>query len=364
MQTFYLKEESLINFLDNLSTGYRIFLAHQQEGKEISCEFGFKTSLQDYILKDYSESKKDDIVFNEYRTVEPLKTFFTNPQDKLTSYFSTSEDINKIEKVAILGVKNCDLFSMKIQDYVFLEGVVKDPIYEKRRLNNLLISSDCLDFKEVCFCLALDIMPHPLEGFDLNLSPLTGGFLVDVGSQKGKDAIDKSSSYFVHAADSQISARDKKRQDLVDRLNQHLALHKIPGKEIIPSLVRNSYESDFWKEKVLNCVECGGCNFICDTCHCFLLSDERFGKVNEKVRSWDACLYANFARVAGGANPLKYRYQRLRNRYLKKFDFFPANIDLCACCGCGRCIEVCPAKIDIRKILRELKEQSKKLKVK
>jgi len=96
---------------------------------------------------------------------------------------------------------------------------------------------------------------------------------------------------------------------------------------------------------------------MCDTCHCFLLSDDRFGTINEKIRVWDACLYQNYAKVAGGANPNKYRYQRLRYRYTKKFDFFPDNLGLSACCGCGRCIDVCPGKIDIRYILKRLSDE-------
>ena len=93
---------------------------------------------------------------------------------------------------------------------------------------------------------------------------------------------------------------------------------------------------------------------ICDTCHCFLLADRKEDKENKKMRVWDSCQYANFARVAGGANPMKTRAQRLRNRFLKKFDFFVDNLGMPACCGCGRCIEVCPGKIDLREILKDL----------
>ena len=137
-------------------------------------------------------------------------------------------------------------------------------------------------------------------------------------------------------------------------LEDHISHHKIPKKDKLQKIVREGYELDLWRQEALRCVECGGCNLGCDTCHCFLLSEDRYGNANERIRVWDACLYANFARVAGGANPLKYRYQRLRNRYMKKFDFFPDNIGLNGCCGCGRCIDVCPAKIDIRNILKTL----------
>jgi Fe-S oxidoreductase len=85
------------------------------------------------------------------------------------------------------------------------------------------------------------------------------------------------------------------------------------------------------------------------------LADREEGHKNAKFRVWDACQYANFSRVAGGANPLKTRAQRLRNRFMKKFDFFIDNLGIPACCGCGRCIEVCPGKIDIREVLKDLK---------
>jgi ferredoxin len=112
------------------------------------------------------------------------------------------------------------------------------------------------------------------------------------------------------------------------------------------------------------CVECGGCNLICDTCHCFLLADRppqpgQSDATAQKIRVWDSCLYANYARVAGGANPLKHRAQRLRNRFAKKFDFFVDVLKMPACCGCGRCIEVCPGKIDIREVLKSLAQHYK-----
>ncbi|MDD5045360.1 MAG: 4Fe-4S dicluster domain-containing protein [Candidatus Omnitrophica bacterium] len=144
---------------------------------------------------------------------------------------------------------------------------------------------------------------------------------------------------------------------MVKRLKEHLSHHQIPKKEALQEIVVSGLDSPVWKEQMQTCVECGGCVFMCDTCHCFLLSDEPIGTGNQRVRSWDGCLYKNFTRVAGGANPLKMRYMRLRNRYLKKFDFFITNIGFQACCGCGRCIDVCPGKIDIRYILRKLYEE-------
>ncbi|MCM8783229.1 MAG: 4Fe-4S dicluster domain-containing protein [Candidatus Omnitrophica bacterium] len=350
MPLYYFPRAKCLEFLSLLEKEYELYLPSVIEGKGISCEFGYNLPITDFTLVKYSSSKESDLFFNSYRTVEPLKTFFTFPKEKLVS---------KKEKFAILGVKNCDLFSLKIQDYVFLEGIVSDPFYRARRENSLIISGDCTAFKEVCFCLSLEINPYPGDGFDINLSPLEDGFLVEAGSLKGEEIIKKGKGIFSLAQNEQIAKRIENREAFKKSLDKHIQFHNIPKKEVLQKIVKDGFSSSLWQEEALRCVECGGCNLSCPTCHCFLLAEDRFGNAHEKVRLWDACLYANFARVAGGANPLRYRYQRLRNRYLKKFDFFPENISLFACSGCGRCIEVCPAKIDIRKNLKELSVRCK-----
>ena len=70
-----------------------------------------------------------------------------------------------------------------------------------------------------------------------------------------------------------------------------------------------------------------------------------------RTKLWDACLFQNFATVAGGHNPRGERAERLRNRFEKKFAFFLDRIGHYACDGCGRCTEVCTAGIDIRDVL-------------
>jgi ferredoxin len=247
-----------------------------------------------------------------------------------------------------------------VQDFVFLEGVEVDSLYRLRRENTILVSGDCTDFKTVCHCLAWEILPYPTWGFDLNLSPLNDGYVVEAGSKKGEELIQQHREYFIPVKDGQISGRRSKRESLVERLKRHLLPQNLVSKDNVQQLVRQGYNAETWKQFMLTCVECGGCNFICDTCHCFLLADQSSNlKANKKLRLWDACLYANYARVAGGANPNKTRASRLRFRFTKKFDFFVDNLGIPACCGCGRCIEVCPGKIDIREVLKDLAKRLK-----
>ncbi len=349
--TYYIETGNLNAFANKLSTGFKVFSPVLKEG--------YPTKGIDYTYRKFLEGSS--LEFNPYRTIEPLKSFFTRSKEEVAQYFDKDEPVMDVDRVVIFGVKSCDLAGHKIQDFVFLEGVEVDPLYRVRRENTIFISSDCADFKEVCHCLSWEIQPYPEIGFDLNLSPLNDGYVVEVGSKKGEELIEQYQEYFVLAKDTQIFGRRAKRDSLVERLKRHLLPQNLVTRNIVQKLMRDGYNLDTWKQFMLTCVECGGCNFICDTCHCFLLADNLKGNKNSRLRVWDSCQYANYGRVAGGANPSKLRAQRLRFRFTKKFDFFIDNLGIPACCGCGRCIEVCPGKIDIREVLKDL---AKKLEVK
>lgn len=345
--TYYLENSKLNDLLEALKKGYTVF---SPAPKEPNC-----TKQPDYSYKNLSSGR--EFVFNPYRVIEPLKSFLTPIKERAASYFNSDNNIVEAAKTIIFGAKNCDITSLKIQDFVFMEGVEVDYSYRIKRENTILVSSDCTDYKEVCFCLALDVLPYPVGGFDLNLSPVSDGYIVEVGSEKGEGLVQQFREYFSEAKDSQVWARKTKREDIVNKLKKHLLPQNIPSKDSLQRLVKEGYGLDTWKQFMLTCVECGGCNFICNTCHCFLLADSSAGGSNKRLKLWDSCQYANYARVGGGANPLKLRYQRLRFRFTKKFDFFVDNLGMPACCGCGRCIEVCPGKIDLREVWKDLEKK-------
>lgn len=348
MEVYYIDGLQLDNLFRQLQDEYRVFFPVIKDSPAQEADYYYKRATDERCL-----------LYNPYRVVEPLKSFFTYPYEKVSDYFTPEDDVTDVpEETIVFGVKSCDLAGHKIQDFVFLEGTEVDSLYRLRRENTILISSDCTDFKEVCHCLAWEILPHPTEGFDLNLSPLNDGYVVEVASKKGQELIRKYQDYFSAAKETQVGARQGKREKLIDRLRRHLLPQNLVSRDNVQRIVRFGFNADTWKQFMLTCVECGGCNLICDTCHCFLLSDKKQDGTNEKLRVWDCCLYANYARVAGGANPLKTRAQRLRNRFVKKFDFFIDNLGIPACCGCGRCIEVCPGKIDIREVLKDLAKKS------
>jgi len=359
METYFLKNEDIFKFYDRIAEDFQLYVPVRIKSPlKAKCEYQFILPADDYLLKKYSEVNKEEVVFNEYRSVEPAaRTFFTYFKEEVCGYFEGEEKKKKDKPAAICGIKNCDLFSLKIQDFVFLQGTGEDSAYKAKRETTLIISGDCPGFKEACFCRAFDINPHASEGFDFNFSPLNNGYLIDVGTERAGKIAQSLKDILTPATFGQISGRSTKRESVIKRLEEHLSYHKIPKKEALQEIVLSGYNSEVWREQMLTCVECGGCVFMCDTCHCFLLTDEPAEEGSRRLRVWDGCLLKNFMKVAGGANPLKMRYMRLRNRYMKKFDYFIDNTGIQACCGCGRCIDVCPGHIDIRYILRRLYEE-------
>ncbi len=294
------------------------------------------------------------LVVDTTRQTEPLKTFFTTAKELVSSYFNKDVELSKHRPIAIVGVKACDLHSLRIQDYVYLNEPFIDPIYQERRDKNLIISCDCNIPKLTCFCTALERKPYPEDMFDLNLSPLEEGFIVEIGSEKGKEVFEKNKDLFNGADKQSLNKRDSNRLNVIHDVENFVKESNTPFIKEIQGKVKEKYASKIWMDESSACVECGACNTVCPTCHCFLLFDKEDKDRMERYRIWDSCLYKSFARVAGGANPRRYLHERLRNRFEKKFDFFPNVLKEYACTGCGRCIEACPGKIDIRKVLRKL----------
>lgn len=293
-----------------------------------------------------------EIVLNDVRTSQPLKSFFFLAREKVSEDPSSSSEAPKLKKV-IIGAKSCDLRSLPILDFVFKEGDFKDPFYIDNRQNCLIISNDCDAFLDTCFCPSLDANPYPEEGFDLNLSRISEGFIVEIGSPDGEAFMEPRREYFREATVEELDQRKANRQNLLKELKDGIQTKGYLFKKPLRELIKKNFDSPLWKDTALTCVECGGCNFVCPACHCFLLSDAK-RKELVRLKNWDSCQYPAFGRVAGGANPRKRRTQRFRNRFDKKFVYFQDVLGMNACTGCGRCIEACLGKIDIREVLKEL----------
>jgi ferredoxin len=197
--------------------------------------------------------------------------------------------------------------------------------------------------------------PYPRNYFDIGLSSIDNRFLAEVGTVKGQALVDDFKMFFRPGGRGDMEIRERDRQHVSEQVMNFIKKRNMPDTSSIRGAVRKNYNlAQLWQDFASTCVECGACNLVCPTCHCFLIYDEERRGVSKRSRIWDACLYKTFARVAGGANPRRHLYERLRNRFEKKFDFFPQVLNNFACTGCGRCIEACPGDIDLREVLKGL----------
>ena len=335
----YISQNNLFKLLDALRAVYDVYVPVKKDDQRF-----YKKYTQDL----------EDVVIGEARAFEPLKSFYSRAREVVAEDFKAEIPHSGDRPLAIVGAKACDLKGFKIQDYVFKNHDYQDPFYIKVRQDNLVISADCTCALDTCFCLALGIQPHPSEDFDINLSQVKDGFVVEVGSEKGRALVDKHVSLFEEASQELIDEKDTQRSAVAKNVEENIKQNEVPHQDLYKGIIEKKYESDIWEDEAKTCVECAACNTICPTCHCFLLYDQKNEQQMARLRIWESCMVKDFAQVAGGANPRPNLWMRLRNRFEKKFDFFPKVADVYACTGCGRCISACPAKIDIRKVLKRL----------
>jgi len=335
----FISRENIFALLDGLKPDYEVFVPYKK---------GTFRFYQSYI------SSSENIVIGEARTTEPLKGFFTPAIEKVAEDFNPEIPTQNRKPFAIVGVKACDLHGFLIQDQVFFKPDRPDPFYARAREDNLIISADCTLVLDTCFCLALGHNPYPESHFDINLSEVEGGFVVEVGSPKGQIILEKHASLFQEANPTALNNKEEVRKRVVAEVQNKVEEHEVPHQDQYQGMVERNYESKLWEEEAKRCVECGACTMICPTCHCFVLSDQKEGDQFSRCRQWDSCMFRDFARVAGGGNPRSQLAMRLHNRFEKKFDYFPKVANLYACTGCGRCISGCPANIDIRRVLKRM----------
>jgi len=312
-----------------------------------------------YIYNKYDQSGKRSVEFNAIRPCAPLKEFLF-PVRELAATYPKELKADDIKPFAVFGLKECDLRSIEILDKVFADEDFKDQFYIKRRENMFIISSDCSEPGETCFCNLFGGQGFPQMGFDLNVSKIRDGFIIESGSQNGNDFLINHSQLFGDVPDTLLSERDGNRAALQNQLEQNNQKLKIDAE--FKEIVENAQNSEVFDAEAANCIECQACTRICPTCHCFYLYDTTQQDYFAKMKMWDSCMRFGYASMAGGANPRKVLGDRMKHRLLHKFVYFLERYGVNMCVGCGRCIDTDIGGVDLREILKKLNEEDTKTK--
>lgn len=243
-------------------------------------------------------------------------------------------------KYAFLGVRACELAAIRIQDKVFLGGPFVDPTYEARRSKAFIVAVNCTQAAPTCFCTSMNSGPRCTNGFDLALTEINEGFLVEVGSESGQTILDRLSARPGNLIE--INQADEARQQAVDQITRRL------DTDGIRDLLMNNLRHPHWEELGQRCLSCTNCTMVCPTCFCSSVTEvpDLTGEHVDRERHWDSCFNVDFSYMNGSPtrNSISSRYRQWMTHKLATWhDQFGTS----GCVGCGRCITWCPVGIDL-----------------
>lgn len=286
----------------------------------------------------------DDIVWEFDNAVNSIKEFFF-PQRQALYELKQAEirtfepDIEK--KRIVLFPRPCDVRALTILDKLFM-GVYEDWAYRTLRENTVIMGLSCRKPGPRCFCLSIGGNPFGMEGMDVSITAVESDkYILNMVTDRGKVIFEGKGR-----------RADKQEVQRFERLKKQ-AEESIKREIHIPEDLLEAFESDYWKEVSEACLKCGVCTYLCPTCHCFDIVDERFCR----IRCWDTCSSDAFTRMASGEDPRKNKFKRYRQRIYHKFSYYKENFEEYACVGCGRCAQYCPVKTDIVEIVSTVNEK-------
>ncbi|MCX7012478.1 MAG: 4Fe-4S dicluster domain-containing protein [Candidatus Sumerlaeota bacterium] len=247
----------------------------------------------------------------------------------------------------LFGVRACDLKGIEALDTVLLHGAFVDAFYKARREAAAIVGLACEKMCPTCFCNSFGIDPYAPPACDVNLVPAGDAFVAQPLTEKGEALVAS-----LPDADAAHLATARKAGEAF-----HAAENPKVAVDAFVEAVAEVFESPAWEGIVDGCINCGGCTYVCPTCHCFDIVDETIGHRGQRVRAWDTCMAARFTLHTSGHNPRVTPAQRLRQRILHKFQYMKKNQSILGCTGCGRCVAVCPVNWDIRDAIGRLTEE-------
>ena len=306
----------------------------------------------DAFVLDRIEPEAGEVPWNPYRLPEPLKAIWFQPGRILARWPERGARREPPRPRAVFGAKACDLKAVACVDKVFRDHEFREPAWCAARESTLLVAGDCTACAPACFCTMVGDVPYPTGLFDVCLSPVEDGYLVETGSEKGERLVAEHADLFSEAPAGAVARRDLARAEIAGRVRT--SNERFPVRDPFEKSVSKHVRTRFWSELAATCVECNACNLACPTCHCFLLHDVRTDEGAARLSLWDSCFHAGHARMAGGLTPRLQLTERFRNHYHHKFVSFPRNWGITACSGCGRCVEACMGRIDKRECLHKL----------
>ena len=257
----------------------------------------------------------------------------------------------KDQNFVVFGMKACDVKGLEVLDKVFLVDPI-DTFYAARRKHGTIVVMACHEPEETCFCKVFGVdAADPVA--DVATWMIDGELYWKALTEKGEALTSTVASLLTDADEAKVEEEKKAIRAIVEKLPySDLSLEGWNGDVLL-----EKFNSPIWEKLYKPCLACGTCTFVCPTCQCYDIKDYDTGHGVQRYRCWDSCMYSDFTMMAHGNNR-NSQMQRFRQRFMHKLVYFPANNDgMYSCVGCGRCVEKCPASLNIVKVVKAFQEQ-------
>ena len=307
-------------------------------------------------------------VWNEETEVDldTLKTV-KSPKD---AFFPQSENLYTVEKegkkmkilpeqlkekdFVVFGMKACDIKGVEVLDKVFLADPV-DSFYAARREHGIIVAMACHEPEESCFCKVFGIDAADPKA-DVATWMMDGFLYWKALTEKG-ERLTREVASLLEDTDTEEQVKVEVEKGNIRKIIEMLPYSNLSLEGWNGEALSEKFDSPVWEELYKPCLACGTCTFVCPTCQCYDIKDYDTGHGIKRYRCWDSCMYSDFTMMAHGNNRTS-QMQRYRQRFMHKLVYFPANNDgMYSCVGCGRCVEKCPASLNIVKVIKSFQKQ-------
>ncbi len=297
-----------------------------------------------------------EVSLETLKTVKSPKNAFFPQSENLMKFKTEGKNLEIIDvrtdktdkPFVIFGVKACDYKAIEVLDKVFLADPV-DTYYQSRREACTIITLACSRPEESCFCNAFGIDATAPKG-DVSTWLDEENLYWQANTEKGENLTQAVKSLFVEGGEKQVEAQQTATKAIMAQLPfANLDLSRFKSENL-----NELFADPAWESMSEACLGCGTCTFVCPTCQCFDIRDFKTKDGVIRYRCWDSCMYSDFTLMAHG-NSRTTQMQRFRQRFMHKLVYYPSQNDgLYSCVGCGRCVNKCPQKLNIVKVVKTL----------
>ena len=264
----------------------------------------------------------------------------------------TSKDT--VDKIALFGIKPCELAAILVQDKIFQGGEYVDSYYKAQRDKLFIVTANCTEIASSCFCASLNTGPEAQTGYDLAITELidkhSHKFLIQAGTTAGVnllkqiDQLSEAEEALIATAKEKLSKAGSSMKRSIDTTN-------------LKALLLDNLNHAQWDTVAARCLACGNCTMVCPTCFCSNVHDltSLTGAENQRMRVWDSCFSRDYSYIHGGAVRASTK-SRYRQWMTHKLASWQDQFQTIGCVGCGRCIVWCPVGIDITAETRSIQD--------